>query len=132
MIPRGPKLQAKDAKEYLELIEQAISEVDDLRSSVAFDEGYHGEMDGYVDKLGKHLDKLKKSLNPENPELTGENLGFMEVVAVTDISFLPFKHLLLRINATNKLGFNPEGLEIKIDCYFRQGSSIFAQPRNLG
>ena len=115
MIPSGPKLQAQDAKEYLELIEQAIFEVADLRASVEFDEGYRGEMDGYVDKLGAHLDKLKKSLDPENPELTGKDLAFMEVVSVTDISFLPFKHLLQRINATNKFGFNPQGLDLKID-----------------
>jgi hypothetical protein len=115
MIPSGPKMQAQDAKEYMELIEQAIFEVEDLGAAIKFDEDYRGEMDGFVVKLEKHLQELKQSLDPAAPELTGKDLPFMDVVRETDIAFLPFKHLMLRINATNKLGYNSQGMNVRID-----------------
>lgn len=105
MIPTGPSVQAENAKEYLDLIDQAIAEVEDLRDVVHF--GSEDEMDDYVDKLGNFLLDMKQSLDPVNPALSGKDLPFMDLVNATDTALLPFKHLLLKINATNKFGYKP-------------------------
>ena len=101
MFPSGPSPQAKDAQEYLALIDQAIAEVDDLRGIITFDDG----SDDFVEKLAASLAELKRSLDPNNPKLTGKPLPFMAIVEETNTALLPFRGLLLRIDATNRLGY---------------------------
>ena len=101
MFNGGPKPQAKDAREYLALIDQAIAEVEDLRDVITFEDGD----DSFVEKLASSLKTLKQSLDPANPQLTGEPLPFMRIVEEVELSLLPFKNLLLRIDATNRLGY---------------------------
>jgi len=101
MFNGGPKPQAKDAREYLALIDQAIAEVEDLRDVITFDD----DSDSFVEKLATSLKTLKQSLDPANPQLTGKPLAFMAIVEETELSLLPFKNLLLRIDATNRLGY---------------------------
>lgn len=106
MFPSGPQLQAKNAQEYMALIDQAIAEMEDLRDVVTFSADYSGELEDYVGQLGKHLDDLKRSLTPDNPRLTGEDLPMMPIVNSANLALLPFKNLLLRINATNRYGYH--------------------------
>jgi len=101
MFPSGPKPQAKDAQEYLALIDQAIAEVEDLRGIIRFDDS----SDDFVEKLAASLAELKRSLDPANPRLTGKPLPFMAIVEQTNTALLPFRNLLLRIDATNRLGY---------------------------
>ncbi len=105
MTPSGPGIPAKDAREYIDLIDQAICEVEDLRDVVQCDTGSGDELDGYVDKLGRFLVEMKQTLDASNPRLSGTDLPFMALVNATDTALLPFKQLLLRINATNKFGY---------------------------
>ncbi|HEB86567.1 MAG TPA: general secretion pathway protein GspF [Gammaproteobacteria bacterium] len=92
--------------DYIELVEQAIFEVEELRFSVEFDEEFMEGALNFVDILEQQLTDLLTSLKEERYEFGNEDLPFMEFVKHQSNFLLPFKGLLNLINNTHRKGLD--------------------------
>lgn len=93
-------------EDYIELVEQAIFEVEELRFSVEFDEEFMEGALNFVDILEQQLTDLLTSLKEERYEFSGEDLPFMTFVKGQSNLILPFKGLLSLINNTHRKGLD--------------------------
>lgn len=91
-------------KEYIELVDQAIFEVSDLRASIEYDGEFMEGIAGFVSELEKELKILFASLKDESYSFSKDDLPFMSLVNSVNDMLLPFKHLLRQINDTHTLG----------------------------
>jgi hypothetical protein len=104
-----PNIQAKSAAEFIDLVDRAIAEIDDLNDVLVFDQAAKGnDEESFTSKLEVALMRLKKQLLAGEHEFKNEDLPFMQVVEDTDAGLLPFRHLLVRINETHRKGLNLE------------------------
>ncbi len=93
-------------EDYIELVEQAIFEVEELRFSVEFDEEFMEGALNFVDILEQQLTGLLASLKEERYEFSDEDLSFMAFVKGQSTLILPFKGLLSLINSTHRKGLD--------------------------
>lgn len=93
--------RASTMKEYQELINQALFELQDLRASVEFDEEFMGEVLEFVEPLETSIRKLNQDISDGSYRFAKQNLPFMPIVYQTPGSLLPFKQLLILINDTH-------------------------------
>ncbi len=93
-------------EDYIELVEQAIFEVEELRFSVEFDEEFMEGALNFVDILEQQLTDLLTSLKEERYEFSDEDLPFMTLVKGQSNLILPFKGLLSLINNTHRKGLD--------------------------
>lgn len=91
-------------EDYIELVEQAIFEVEELRFSVEFDEEFMEGALNFVDILEQQLTDLLTKLKEEHYEFSNEDLPFMTFVKGQSNLVLPFKGLLSLINNTHRKG----------------------------
>ena len=101
--PNLPDPRATSQKEFVSLVEQALSEVEDLREVLHFSGQPAGET--FIDRLEKGLLALQQALADGAYRSEDRDLPFMDAVNEAE-SMLPFRHLLLRINATHRKGIN--------------------------
>lgn len=99
-------LRPKTAAQYVRMIDQAIIEIDELRSSYEYDIEEMGAVPAYLDPLEKSLQALRKSMTDGDYAFGKDDLPFMELVN-RNKSRIPFADLLAMINRTHK-----EGLDI--------------------
>ena len=96
----------KTPEAYIELIQQAIFEIDDLRAAVEYDsDSMSGALD-FLDELDAHMKAMRKKMEEGTYRFDDKDLPFMEVVERSDERLLPFKYLLRIINATHRMGLN--------------------------
>jgi hypothetical protein len=93
-------------KEYLDLITQALFEIQDLRASVEYDEEFMGDARVFLDPLEASVRKLHRSVSEGHYKFSDQNLPFMSIVNTTDTTLLPFKPLLIRINEIHRYGLS--------------------------
>ncbi len=91
-------------EKYIDLVEQALFEVEELRFSVEFDEEFMEGALNFVDILEQQLTDLLNSLEEERYEFGDEDLPFMTLVKGQSNLILPFKGLLSLINNTHRKG----------------------------
>ncbi|VAX12783.1 hypothetical protein MNBD_GAMMA24-1773 [hydrothermal vent metagenome] len=91
-------------EKYIDLVEQALFEVEELRFSVEFDEEFMEGALNFVGILEQQLIGLLTSLKEERYEFTDEDLPFMTIVRGQSNLILPFKGLLNLINNTHRKG----------------------------
>lgn len=103
------KTRAKSKQELIELIQQALDEVFELRASVEYDEEFMGDALSFTDDLEKQLHYALKTVQSEDYMFGGEDFPFMDLVRRVDIRLLPFKHLLTVINNTHNMGLDADG-----------------------
>lgn len=96
----------KTADEYVELINQALFEIDDLRAAVEYDSDSMGGVLAFLDQLDADVRGLKQAMIEGRYQFGGGDLPFMGIVEAQDERILPFKYLLRVINATHKMGLN--------------------------
>ena len=89
---------------YIDLIEQGIFEVEELRFSVEFDEEFMEGALNFVGILEQQLKEMMTSLKEERYEFADEDLPFMSLVKNQSNLILPFKGLLTLINTTHRKG----------------------------
>ncbi len=95
--------------EYLELVAQAIFEVEELRMSMEYDmEGMNG-VDSFLEELEGDIRNLKQAMSDGSYQWANGDLPFMAIVERTSDRLLPFKYLLRQINYTHLNGLDTEG-----------------------
>lgn len=93
-------------EEYIDLVREAIEEVEDLRSSIEYDEEFMSDAFVFIDQLEAGIRRLYKSLVDGSHEFSKEDLPFMVIVRDSDDNVLPFRKLLILINEIHKEGFS--------------------------
>ena len=98
----------KTAEEYVELINQALFEIDDLRAAAEYDMDSMGGVLEFLDQLERDVGGLKQAMLEGRYQFGNADLPFMRIVEAQDERVLPFKYLLRVINATHRMGLNVE------------------------
>jgi len=95
-------------KEYIDIVREALYEIDELRASVEFDEEYMEGALGFINDLDSGVRSLLHSLESGSYEFGKGELPFIEIVRNVSDNLLPFKHLFMRIEMTHKQGLEQE------------------------
>lgn len=99
----------KTAEAYVELIDQALFEIDDLRAAMEFDMESMGDASTFLDTLHNDVQAIRQAMVEGRYQFGNRDLPFMKVVEETSDRVLPFKYLLRMINATHRLGLATDG-----------------------
>jgi hypothetical protein len=108
MQPKSPVRTARTVEEYVNLLDQAIFETEELEIVAEFDMESMGATASFVDSLKKTLRDMRKSMEDGGYRFENKDLPFMKIVERYDERSLPFKFLLRRINDTHRYGLNVE------------------------
>lgn len=100
-------LRPKTAEQYVKMVDNAIIDVDELRSSYEYDAEEMGAIPPYLDTLEKMLGDLRAGMADGSYEFGKNDLPFMEIVNRFR-SRIPFADLLAMINKTHKEGLDTE------------------------
>ena len=96
-------------EDYIELVESALFDVEELRMSVEFDMEFMESALSFIEPLEKALRDLLDSLKDGSHEFADTDLPFMPIVESKQNVMLPFKPLLRQINETHRKGLRGEG-----------------------
>ncbi|HQU15542.1 MAG: hypothetical protein B7Z66_00660 [Chromatiales bacterium 21-64-14] len=94
----------RTAKEYFELVDQTLFEIEELRWSAEYDAEDLGGALKFLDPLEAEVRKLRAQMLDGTYHFGNADLQFMEIVAQQNTALLPFKSLLQSINQTHKHG----------------------------
>ena len=94
--------------DYAELVNQALIDAEELRSSIEYDEEFMGGAMEVAEKLENQLKSLYAAMRDGSYAFADEDLAFMELVNSAPDVWLPFKPLLRLINQTHRLGLEVE------------------------
>ena len=100
----------KTPEEYVDLVDQAIFEIEDLRLSAEYDMDSMGAATEFLGDLERDVRRLRESMADGSYQFGKENLPFVRVVENQDERILPFKLLLLKINETHIKGLDAEDI----------------------
>jgi hypothetical protein len=98
----------KTPEEYVDLVDQALFEIEDLRQAAEYDMDSMGDATEFLDQLERDVRKLRESMADGSYLFGKENLSYVKVVEHQDERILPFKMLLLKINETHIKGLDVE------------------------
>ena len=99
----------KTAEEYVDLVDQALFEIEDLRMAAEYDMDSMGAAMDFLEDLARDVRKLRDSMADGSYMFGKENLPFFKIAEQQDERFLPFRQLLLKINETHINGLDAEG-----------------------
>lgn len=102
---------------YIELVKQAVFEIEDLRAAIEYDAEGMLDSIGFVDELERHIKTVYDSMADGTYEFEDKDLPYMEIVRQHGTFILPFRDLLTVINKTHRNGLDihgEDGVEIKI------------------
>lgn len=94
-------------EEYVQLVESALVELDELRASFEFDMEEMATVPVFIEHLERELRALRQSMADGSYHFENKDLPFMELVN-RNLRHIPFSELLATINKTHR-----EGLEIE-------------------
>jgi hypothetical protein len=99
-------IRARNADELLEIINQALDEVEDLRAAIEYDEEYKGESSIIIKPVSAGLVRLLSAVN-DNSYKPGEGdwLDFVENLRDIDHRAVPFWPLLKQVIETHEIGY---------------------------
>lgn len=97
-------VRARSSDEYVNMIEQALDEVWDLRQSIEYDEEYMADARAFVDELEAGLKQIHQSMKDGSYKFATGDFPFMQILERYHESMIPFKFLLTRINETHMKG----------------------------
>jgi hypothetical protein len=98
----------KTAEQYVDLVEQALFEIEDLRAAAEYDMDSMGAATEFLEELERDVRKLRESMADGSYRFGKEDLPFVNVVEHQDERILPFRLLLLKINETHVNGLETE------------------------
>lgn len=99
----------KTPEEYVDLVEQALFEIEDLRAAAEYDIESMGAATEFLQDLEDDVRALRQSMADGSYTFGKENLRFMRVAEHQDERILPFKQLLMKINETHVKGLDAGG-----------------------
>lgn len=91
-------------EQYLDLVDQAIFESEELRFSAEYDAEYMGGVMAFIGELESGVKAMRQSMQEGNYVFSDQDLPFMELVRHQNERLLPFKELLRIINETHRQG----------------------------
>jgi hypothetical protein len=101
-----PVPRAKTVEEYVDLVDQALFEIEELRMAAEYDMDSMGASLKFVDKLERQVRELRASMGDGSYHFADRDLPFMDLVEDTSDDHLPFKYLLRMINETHRKGLD--------------------------
>jgi len=101
-------VRARSVEEFVDMVQQAVFEVEELYMAADFDMGSMGSTANFVDHLDKTLKALLSSMEDGSYHFENKDLPFMPIVEKENEKSLPFKFLLRRINETHRYGLEVE------------------------
>ena len=108
----APGARASGPEDLIEIINQALDEVEDLRAAIEYDEEYLGESSIVVEPVSQGLSRLLSAVHDEiyNPG-EGDWLQFLEGIRGGDHRAMPFWPVLKLIIDTHEQGYqsSPDG-----------------------
>jgi hypothetical protein len=103
------KTRARNCDELIEIINQALDEVEDMRAAIEYDEEYRGESSIIVEPTANGLSSLLSAINNDEYQLgEGDWLRFLDGLRDIDHRAIPFWPLLRLIIETHEKGYQPE------------------------
>jgi hypothetical protein len=103
-----PKRGASDPRtpeQFVDMVEQALFEIGDTRSSIEYDmEGIQPAFLDVIDDLEAELRRLRASMADGSYQFGNQDLPFMRMIQHRDLAALPFKRLLEDINRIHRNG----------------------------
>lgn len=100
--------RARTPEEYVDWVNQAIYEIEELRLSAEYDMEDMGASLRFVDELEKRVRELHAAMEAGSYAFANQDLAFMELVDKYDADALPFRYLLRQINETHRKGLDVE------------------------
>jgi len=98
----------KTPEQYVDLVDQALFEIEELRLSAEYDMESMGAATEFLGELEQDVRRLRASMADGSYCFGREDLPFVRVVAHQDERILPFKRLLLKINETHINGLETD------------------------
>lgn len=93
---------------YVDLVKQALFEIDELRAAIDYDmEGMQDSV-AFVEDLERAVQQVYKSMADGSYTFQDKDLPFMEIVRQHGVFSLPFRDLLNLINDTHRKGLDIE------------------------
>ena len=99
-------IRAKSMQQYMDIIQETLYEIDELRASVEYDEDYMAGATSFLGDLESGVRALQKSIEDGSYEFGKGELPFIDIVRNSRDDLLPFKHLFMRIEQTHKQGLD--------------------------
>jgi len=107
-----PRIRARNADELVEIINQALDEVEDLRAAIEYDEEYMGESSIIVEPVSIGLTTMLSAVNNDSYRPgEGDWLGFLDSLRDIDHRAVPFWPLLMSIIETHEKGYQTADTE---------------------
>lgn len=103
--------RARTVQEYVELIREAIYEVEEVRAAIEFDEEGMGETPRYIDDIESCLKTIFEQMKSGDYCWNTGDLPFIPAIRELDDGVIPFRPLLFRINDTHKNGLETDDQE---------------------
>jgi len=103
------RTRARNCDDLIEIINQALDEVEDLRAAIEFDEEYSGESNIVVEPTAKGLSRLLTAINNVDYRPgEGDWLRFLDGLREIDHRAIPFWPLLRLMIETHEKGYQPD------------------------
>lgn len=96
--------RATSTREYVELVDQAIFDLNELLASMAYDIDDIADSPTDLEVLLKEVRELRQSMADGSYLFGREDLPFMRLVKKNSEKTLPFIRVFYRINRTHKQG----------------------------
>ncbi len=105
----APRTRARSVDELIEIINQTLDEVDDLRAAIEYDEEYMGESSIIIAPVATGLSNLRQAITDGNYQPgQGEWMTFLEWLRDIDHRTVPFWPLLKLIVETHQKGYQSD------------------------
>ena len=98
--------RARSVEEFVDFVEQAIFEVEELYMAAEYDMESMGATRSFVKELETSLRDLNKAMQDGTYKFANKDLPYMEIVEAQNERLLPFKYLLRQINETHRHGLD--------------------------
>jgi len=96
----------KTAEQYVDLVDQALFEIEDLRAAAEYDMDSMGAATEFLEELERDVRRLRASMADGSYLFGKDNLPFFNIIRHQDERILPFRQLLLKINETHIKGLD--------------------------